>query len=98
MVKGKRKGKIVVLHLAGRYPFAGVVWQLLHHLVGFRQLGFDVYYLEDNAAWVYDASALTMVADPTGNLKRLNDVLTRFGFGDRWGFYDGERKEWIGMD
>jgi hypothetical protein len=25
-------------------------------------------------------------------------VLTRFGFGDRWGFYDGERKEWIGMD
>ena len=97
-MKGAHRGKLVVLHLAARYPFAGVVWQLLHHLVGFRQLGFDVYYLEDNAAWVYDASALTTVADPTGNLKRLNDVLTRFGFGDRWGFYDGERKEWIGMD
>ena len=53
-MKGKRKGKIVVLHLAARYPFAGVVWQLLHHLIGFSELGLDVYYVEDHRAHVYD--------------------------------------------
>jgi hypothetical protein len=53
-VNGKRKGKVVVLHLAARYPFAGVIWQLLHHLLGFRELGLDVYYIEDHRAHVYD--------------------------------------------
>jgi len=51
----KRKGTLVVLHLAVRYPFAGVVWQLLHHLIGFRALGLEVFYIEDNGAYVYDA-------------------------------------------
>ena len=53
-MKTKHKGKIVVLHLAARYPFAGVIWQLLHHLLGLRALGFDVYYIEDHGAYVYD--------------------------------------------
>ena len=52
-MKSTHRGKLVVLHLAIRYPFAGVVWQLLHHLVGFRRLGFDVYYIEDGGGqWV----------------------------------------------
>jgi hypothetical protein len=96
-VNHKRKGKVVVLHLAARYPFAGVIWQLLHHLMGFRQLGLDVYYLEDHRAYVYDPTIETSTADPSRNLKVLGGVLERYGFGDRWAFFDAVKDEYAGM-
>jgi hypothetical protein len=99
-VNGNRKGKVVVLHLAVRYPFAGVLWQLLHHLIGFRQLGLDVYYIEDNGGiWVHDPVANDVTADPAPNVKRLANVLERYGLKDRWTFFfDWERKQHFGMD
>lgn len=93
----KRRGKLVVLHLAARYPFAGVIWQLLHHLLGFRQLGFDVYYIEDHRAYVYDPVAATLVTDPVPNVKQLAAILERFGFRDRWSFVDVVREQYLGM-
>ena len=96
-MKGKGQGQVVVLHLAARYPFGGVVWQLLHHLIGFRALGYDVYYIEDHRGHVYDPDALSLVPDPTNNLKRLDAVLERNGFGSRWSFLDSVREEYVGM-
>lgn len=96
-MKTKRKGKVVVLHLAARYPFAGVIWQLLHHLIGFRQLGLDVYYIEDHRAHVYDPAIQTTNADPTSVLNSLGAVLDRYGFGDRWSFLDSACDDYIGM-
>ncbi|HUA35592.1 MAG TPA: glycosyltransferase [Candidatus Binataceae bacterium] len=96
-MKGTAKGKLVVLHLAARYPFAGVVWQLLHHLIGFRQLGFDVYYVEDHRGHVYDPDAMSLVNDPTNNLRRLDAVLSRYGFAGRWSFLNSYREEYVGM-
>jgi len=93
----KHKGIIVVLHLAARYPFAGVVWQLLHHLIGFRELGFEVYYLEDHRAFCYDPIELTITRDPARNLRTLGAVLERYGFGGRWAFLDSVREEYLGM-
>jgi hypothetical protein len=93
----RRKGKVVVLHLAARYPFAGVIWQLLHHLVGLSRLGLDVYYIEDHGAWVYDPRANTVTPDPTRNLELLRPALERFGFADRWSFFDSARGEYLGM-
>ncbi len=96
-MKNTHRGKIVVLHLAIRYPFAGVVWQLLHHLVGFRRLGFDVYYVEDNWAYVYDPLQRSPVPDAGPNLKLVGDALQRFGFADRWGFLDPATGDYLGM-
>ena len=45
---------MVVLGIMGRTPFAGVAWQVLHYLEGFRRLGCNVYYVEDTADWPYD--------------------------------------------
>jgi hypothetical protein len=96
-VKRRHRGKIVVQHLAIRYPFAGVVWQLLHHLVGFQRLGFDVYYLEDHWAYVYDPLKNSPVPDAAPNLKLVVDVLERYGFGQRWGFLDPASGDYLGM-
>lgn len=93
----KRKGKLVILHLAFRYPFAGVVWQLLHHLIGFRRLGLDVHYLEDHSAYVYDPLARSPLPDASRNLKSISSVLERYGFGDRWAFRDPTTHEYVGM-
>ena len=93
----KRKGRIVVLHLAMRFPFAGVVWQLLHHLLGLRALGFEVYYIEDHGAYVYDAVAQTLTPDSTHNIKLIGGVLDRFGFAGRWGFRDPITQDYVGM-
>lgn len=93
----KRKGRIVVLHLAMRYPFAGVVWQLLHHLIGFRALGFEVYYIEDHGAYVYDPFKETVSPDSSDNLKLVGGILERFGFAGRWGFRDPITKDYVGM-
>jgi hypothetical protein len=95
----KRTGKIVVMHLAARYPFAGVIWQLLHHLIGLRQLGLDVYYVEDNGGvWVYDPYASSVTAEPERNVQILADALRAYGFRDRWAFFfDYDRRQHFGM-
>ncbi|HJU12448.1 MAG TPA: hypothetical protein VJ728_16310, partial [Candidatus Binataceae bacterium] len=97
---GKRSGKIVVMHLAARYPLAGVIWQLLHHLVGLRQLGIDVYYIEDNGGeWVYDPYINDISPDPSRNLKILTDALHAYDFDGRWAFFfDYSRKQHYGIE
>ncbi|HEX8473728.1 MAG TPA: hypothetical protein VF666_06815 [Pyrinomonadaceae bacterium] len=79
--------KIVLLGMMSKMPVAGVVWQTLHYLVGFRRLGFDVYYVE--------AHGIT----PTKHMRHATDdaatraaafidrILTRFDFGNRWAFH-----------
>ena len=79
---------ILVLHLAGQYPLAGVVWQALHYLVGLRELGHDVYYVEDSGAPPYDPRVKSLVADSTYNVTCLRQALERFGFADRWVYWD----------
>ncbi len=96
----KRSGKLVVMHLAARYPLAGVMWQLLHHLIGFRQLGTDVYYIEDNGGeWLYDPYINDTTTDPDRNLKLLANALSAYGFEDRWAFFfDYSRQQHYGME
>jgi len=93
----KRKGRIVVLHLAIRFPFAGVVWQLLHHLIGLRALGLEVYYIEDHGGYVYDAIAQTFVSDSSNNINLVGRILDRFGFAGRWAFRDPITQDYVGM-
>ena len=96
----KRTGKIVVMHLAVRYPLAGVMWQLLHHLIAFRRLGIDVYYIEDNGGeWIYDPYINAITGDPTRNLSLLANTLDAHGFKEHWTFFfDQPRQQHYGME
>ncbi len=88
---------ILVLHLAGQYPLAGVVWQALHYLVGLRQLGHEVYYVEDSGAPPYDPRVKSVVADPTYNVTCLRETLERVGFADRWVYWDMFHDTYYGL-
>jgi GT2 family glycosyltransferase len=80
------KPKIVLLGMMTKMPVAGVVWQTLHYLIGFRRLGFDVYYVEEHAR-TPSMFMETEQSDGSANAAEfLSGMLTRFDFGDRWVF------------
>jgi hypothetical protein len=78
--------RIVVLGALAEMPFAGVAWQVLHYLEGFRRLGHDVSFVEDTGKWPYDPYLQTVTDDAEGAVHRLGGLLQRFGFEGRWAF------------
>ena len=80
--------RIVVLHLAGRYPLGGIGWQAVHYVLGLARLGHDVYYVEDSGAHPYDPRVKSVVDDASYSVAFLADVMGRFGLADRWAYVD----------
>jgi len=77
---------LVILGMMGRMPVAGVTWQVLHYLEGFRRLGFDVHYVEDTGEWSYDPDQNTISDDPTYAVNSIRAVMARYRFSDRWAY------------
>ena len=78
------EGRVVVFGLMFQLPFAGIVAQFLHYMVGMRQLGWDVWYVEDTLSWPYDPVRRSLSADPSASVARVARELDRHGFGERW--------------
>ncbi|MFB3817966.1 MAG: glycosyltransferase [Candidatus Methylomirabilales bacterium] len=78
--------RVIVLGIMGRAPFAGVAWQALHYLEGFRRLDHDVYYVEDTGEWPYDAERNTITDDCTYTVDYLGRLMTWCGLPDRWAY------------
>jgi hypothetical protein len=76
--------RIVVTGLIGQFPFGGVVWDYIQYVLGFAELGHDVYYLEDSGMWPYDPVNKTISADCTYNVAFLKKLMEELGLGDRW--------------
>lgn len=72
--------------MMGRTPFAGVAWQVLHYLEGFRRLGFDVYYVEDTGDWPYDPEQNAITDDCSYTLRYISRKLEWCGLGDKWAY------------
>lgn len=94
------RGDVVVL--AGylvRCPLGGYAWQILHYLVGLRALGFDPYFYEDTAyvADCFDPLTGNMHVAPDAGVKFIGDFLQRFGFGNRWAFWDASTDRYHGL-
>jgi glycosyltransferase involved in cell wall biosynthesis len=82
------RGKIILLHFAGRMPLAGIAWQAMHHLMGLRRLGWDAWYVEDSGANPYDPRADSVAMACDYNLAFLRQAMARYGFGERWVYWD----------
>ena len=66
--------RIVIMGILGRTPLAGVSWQVLHYLEGFRRLGYDIYYIEDTGGWAYNPRRKT--DDNESNIPMLSTAST----------------------
>lgn len=82
-----RSGKIVVLGSMTKMPVAGVVWQTMQYVVGFKRLGYDVYYVEAHAR------TPSMFSEEDGDdasekaAAFVERVMRRFDLADRWAFH-----------
>lgn len=83
---GAGRPTIVVLGMMGRTPFAGVAWQVLHYLEGFRRLGYDVYYVEDTGDWPYDPERNSITDDCTYTTNYIARHLAWLGLPGRWAY------------
>jgi len=83
--------RIVLLGAMAEMPFAGVAWQVLHYLEGFRRLGHEVSYVEDTGNWPYDPYLDTVTDDASGAARRLGELMDGFGFADRWAYVNAAR-------
>jgi len=84
----RRPDPLLLLGIVGQYPMAGVAWQAVHHLLGFRALGWDVHYVEDSGAPPYDPRSGGVAADCRYAVDYVARVMRRFGFEDRWVYLD----------
>jgi hypothetical protein len=85
-MRARSKPLLLVLGMMGRAPFAGVAWQVLHYLEGFRRLGYDVFYLEDTGDWPYDPEQNTITDDPRYTTNYLARALAWCGLPERWAY------------
>ncbi len=86
------KPKIIVFGILFWYPLAGVSYQFLHFMLGLRKLGYDPYYVEDSARWVYDPALGDCSPDASANIHAVAPILSQYGLTDRWAFrgnYEG---------
>lgn len=88
-----RKKTVLVLHLAGQIPLAGVAWQALHYVLGLRRLGFDVWYIEDSGAPPIDPGTGLPAADCNYSVGFVRTMMERYDLGDRWAYWDAARNE-----
>jgi hypothetical protein len=72
--------------MMGRAPFAGVAWQVLHYLEGFRRLGYEVFYLEDTGDWPYDPVRNTISADCRYTVEYIARAMKRCDLSDAWAY------------
>ncbi len=78
--------QLVILGTMGQTPFAGMAWQVLHYLEGFRRLGYDVYYVEDTGDWPYDPDQNAITDDYRYTLNYLARLMAWCGLSDRWAY------------
>ncbi len=89
--------KIVVTGLIGQYAFGGVTWDYMQYVLGFRELGHEVWYLEDTSAWAYDPVKQEPSADCSHNTGYLDRVMRTFDMGDRWIYRNGADETYHGV-
>jgi len=85
---------IVLAGYLVRFPLGGYVWQAVNYLLGFRALGYEVWFYEDTTCYTPAYNPLTDEFGPTYDygIAAAARFLERFGLGERWGFFDSTRQ------
>lgn len=90
--------RIVVLGYIVRGPIGGMAWHHLQYVMGLRDLGHDVIFLEDSDDYpsCYDPEKHVTGTDPSYGLGFAARVFDKVALGDHWGYYDAHTSTWHG--
>ena len=89
--------RAVIMGLLGQYPFGGMAWQVLHHVIGFERLGVETWYVEGSGAPPYSPRLQSVTDSAAENVRFLADTFARHGLADRWTYWDSLTDTWPGM-
>jgi hypothetical protein len=87
---------IVVAGVMGRYPYGGVAWCSMMYLIGLRQLGHNVWYLEDTKECNFDPIENTLSKDPRYALAFIRSCLEPYELDGRWCYVNYLGTEYFG--
>lgn len=96
--------RIIVTGLIAQHPsLGGMSWHYLQYLLGLKDLGHEVYYLEDSGEWPYLTNPVEGTKDwtrwdPSLNVAHLHHLLERYGLADCWMYHFPIKSEWYGLD
>lgn len=88
------KKKIIVSGAMIKYPWGGIIQWILAWLIGLKNLGNDVYYVED-VEWeysCYDVSKKMMTSDPSYGISVVIPELKKYHLMDHFCFKDSNNK------
>ncbi len=90
--------RIIVLGYVVRGPIGGLAWHHLQYIQGLRDLGHDVYFVEDSDDYpsCYDPSRGVVDKNPSYGLQFAAHAFERLGFGERWCYFDAHTDAWMG--
>lgn len=90
--------RILVLGYIVRGPLGGLAWHHLQYAMGLRDLGHDVWFLEDSDDYpaCYEPSTCEFSTDPGYGLRFTAATFDRVGLGDRWAYHDAHTDTWHG--
>jgi hypothetical protein len=93
---------IVTGLIAQHYTLGGVTWDYIQYLIGLKNLGHDVWYVEDSGEWPYnfDGGATGndwLPEDCMGNITYLEKVCDFAGLSGKWAYYFPTKSEWYGL-
>lgn len=97
------KQRIIVTGLIAQHPdMGGITWHYLHYLLGFSRLGYDVFYFEDSGEYPYNLQGGPNRNDWIAkncdyNISYLSEVMSRYGFQDRWAYRFPKENKWFGI-
>ena len=91
-----------VVLLAGyfaRCPLAGYGWQVLHYMLGLRQLGFDPYFVESTeyVSECFDPHSRQMTDTCAPGVTFLRAFFAQHGLADRWTVFDAAHGRRYGL-
>ncbi len=92
--------RVVVAGYLVRYPIGGYAWQALHFLAGFRALGCDVFFYEDNDyyAEAYVPGGAMQGESYDYGVAFAARLFGEHGLRDAWAFWDARRNTFHGAD
>lgn len=90
--------RVLVLGYVIRAPIGGMAWHYLQYAMGLRDLGHDVYFIEDSDDFpgCYDPSRHVTDEDPTYGLGFARRTFRVVGLDDRWAYHDAHTATWHG--
>jgi hypothetical protein len=91
--------RIVVLGYIIRGPLGGLAWHHFQYVLGLKQMGFDVLFLEDSDSFpgCYHPDTSEVDENPQYGLHFIQTLFSAFNINSQWSYFDAHTGTWYGQ-